>query len=435
MRSPYNEPFYRTHFMLSLIISLASPAPASGEFRFALSHDTATGLEHASASGSADNALVDHGSAPLALMPRARELVAVVPARMLSWHRITLPKVNSARLRSALDGILEERLLDEPQHLHFALAPGAQAGSSVWLAACNKAWLQAALLDFEAAGLRVTRVVPEYAPLPAGSPPTLHVTGSPDSAWLVRCADDGVQMLPLGPAVHAALDLDGTEELSTAEPALAALAEQVLGGQVRVGHSAQALVAAARSSWNLAQFELASNGHTRLARRAAQAWNQWANGSAWRPARWGLAALLLAHLAGLNAWAWMERSALQAKRAEGASLLLQTFPKVPVVIDAPVQMAREVAALRLATGAVSNRDLEPMLAAVAQNAPTARPPSAIEFSANELTLKGFQLAAAEASALSTGLAAAGYGSRVDGDAWIIKPAANADGAISRGARP
>lgn len=421
--------------MLSLIISLASPASASGEFRFALSHDVATGLQHADAGASADNTLVDHGSAPLALMPRARELVAVVPASMLSWHRITLPKVNSARLRSALDGILEERLLDEPQNLHFALAPGAQAGSSVWLAACNKAWLQAALQDFETAGLRVTRVVPEYAPLAPGSPPTLHVTGSPDSAWLVRCADDGVQMLPLEPAVHAALNLDDTEDLATAEPAVAALAEQVLGGQVRVGHSAQGLVAAARSSWNLAQFELASNGHTRLVRRAGQAWDQWANGTVWRPARWGLAALLLAQLVGLNAWAWMERSALQAKRAEGASLLLRAFPKVPVVIDAPVQMAREVAALRLATGAVSNRDLEPMLAAVAQNAPAARPPSAIEFSANELTLKGFQPAAAEASALSTGLAAAGYSSRVDGDAWVIKAAANADSAIAHGARP
>jgi len=421
--------------MHSLIIALASPTLASGEFRFALAQDAAPGLERADADNGADSMLSDHGNAPLALLPRADEVVAVVPGRMLSWHRIILPRVNSARLRSAIEGILEERLLDEPQNLHFALAPGATPGSSVWVAACDRAWLQAALQALEAAGRAVARVVPEYAPLPEGSPPTLHVTGSPDSAWLVRCADDGVQMLPLGPAVHDSLDLDGSEDLATAEPAVAALAEQVLGRKVRVGHSAQGLVAAARSSWNLAQFDLASNSQTRLTRRAGQAWVQWAQSAAWRPARWGLATLVLAHLFGLNVWAWNERSALQTKRGEVRSLLLQTFPKVPVVVDAPLQMAREVAALRLATGAVSNRDLEPMLAAVAQNAQTARSPSAIEFAANELTLKGFAVPPAEASALNQALAAAGYSSHGDGDAWVIKPAANAGGSLTVGVRP
>lgn len=421
--------------MHSLIIALASPTLASAEFRFALAQDAAPGLERANTGNGADSALADHGNAPLALLPRADEVVAMVPGRMLSWHRITLPRAASARLRSALEGILEERLLDEPQNLHFALVPDAAPGASVWVAACDRAWLQAALQTLEAAGRAAARVVPEYAPLPTGSAPTLHVTGSPDSAWLVRCADDGVQTLPLGPAVHEALDLDGSEDLASAEPAVAALAEQVLGRKVRVGHSAQGLVAAARSRWNLAQFELASNSQTRLTRRAGQAWVQWAHSAAWQPARWGLAALVLAHLFGLNIWAWNERSALQAKRDEVRSLLLQTFPKVPVIVDAPLQMAREVAALRLATGAVSNRDLEPMLAAVAQNSPTAPTPSAIEFTAGELTLKGFQPPSAEAGALTQGLAAAGYASQINGDAWLIKPAPNANGGMTPGARP
>lgn len=424
--------------MLSLITALASPTSAGGECRFALSHDAAPGLQRADsgagAGAGADSALADHGSAPLALLPRCDEMVAVVPARMLSWHRIALPKVNSARLRNALEGLLEERLLDEPQALHFALAPGAAPGSSVWVAACDKAWLHTALQAFESAGRPVARVVPEYAPLPAGSPPTLHVTGSPDSAWLVRCADDGVQTLPLGPGALLALGVDaasGDGSQVHAEPAVAALAEQMLTAKVRVGHSAQGLVAAARSGWDLAQFDLASTGSTRLARRAGLAWAQWAGSAAWRPARWGLAALVLAHLLGLNIWAWKERSALEAKRREVRSLLTQAFPKVPVVLDAPVQMEREVAALRQATGAVSSRDLEPMLATIAENVQTARPPSAIEFVANELTLKGFQPPPAEASALASGLAAAGYSSRVDGETWVVR----ADAKAGVGARP
>jgi len=126
----------------------------------------------------------------------------------------------------------------------------------------------------------------------------------------------------------------------------------------------------------------------------------------------------------------MERSALESKRMEVRSLLTQTFPKVPVV-DAPVQMEHEVAVLRRVTGAVSNRDMEPMLASIAENIQTDRPPSAIEFTANELTLKGFQAMPAEASALTKGLAAAGYSSRVDGETWVVR----ADAKAAAGAKP
>lgn len=412
--------------MLSLIVAPASPASTAGEYRFALSNDATPGLQRAGVS--AESTLVDHGAAPLALLPRADEVVVVVPTRMLSWHRISLPKVNSARLRNALEGILEEHLLDEPQNLHFALAPGAAPGSSVWVAACDKAWLQMALHAFESAGRPVARVVPEYAPLPAGSAPTLHVTGSLESVWLVRCADDGVQLLPLVPAVRGALGLadeaDGANNRVVAEPAVAALAEQLLGLKVQIQHSAQGLVAAARSNWDLAQFDLASTGGIRLARRAAQIWAQWADSAAWRPARWGLLTLIVANLLGLNTWAWMERSALETKRAEVRSLLTRTFPKVPVV-DAPVQMEREVALLRQVTGAVSNRDLEPMLASIAENIQTTQPPSAIEFTANELTLKGLQALPAKANALTQRLAAAGYSSRVEGETWVVRTDAKA----------
>ncbi len=411
--------------MLSLIVALASPKPPEGEYPFALSRDAAPGLQLRDEGSGADDALVEHGSALLALLPRAAEVVVVVPPHMLSWHEIVLPRVNSARMRSALEGLLEERLLDDPQTLHFALAPGAAGGSRVWVAACQRAWLYTALQAFETAGHRVARVVPAYAPLPAGSTPILHVVGNSDSAWLVRCADDGVQTLPLGPAALTALNLDTASGLPTAEPAVAGLAEEVLGSRVRVQHTAQGLVDASRSLWDLAQFELTSTTGTRTARRAAQVWAQWSGSAALRPARWGLAMLLLIQLIGINAWAWKERSALQAKRAEVRSLLTQTFPKTALVVNAPRQMEREVAALRLATGAVSSRDLEPMLAAVAQNLPMTRKVSAVGFAANVLTLKGLQLSPTEANALTQGLAATGYGSLADGDGWTIKPDAKA----------
>ena len=46
------------------------------------------------------------------------------------------------RVRAVLDGLLEEKLLDDPAQLHLALDDTAEAGQPSWVAACDKAWLQ-----------------------------------------------------------------------------------------------------------------------------------------------------------------------------------------------------------------------------------------------------------------------------------------------------
>lgn len=141
---------------------------------------------------------------------------------------------------------------------------------------------------------------------------------------------------------------------------------------------------------------------------------------AWRPARWGAALLLLANLIGLNAWAWKEQSALQARRAALKDTLTQTFPHVRVVVDAPLQMEREVAALRQATGAASGRDLEAILAALGASMAPGRTAGAIEFVAGEARIKGLQLGPEEASSLSVQLKGQGYSARAEGDTMFIK---------------
>src|SRR5687768_16494073 len=71
-----------------------------------------------------------HAAAPAALLPApsgaGSEVVLIAPVSALSWHRVELPKgigPRSPKLRQALDGLLEDRLLDEPENLHFALEP------------------------------------------------------------------------------------------------------------------------------------------------------------------------------------------------------------------------------------------------------------------------------------------------------------------------
>lgn len=410
--------------MVSLIVVLPAPGATESDYPFVLSSNALPGLSDARPGTNSGEALPEHGSAPLALLPSAAELVAVVPAGMLSWHRVVLPKAGTSRMRSALEGLLEERLLDEPRTLHFSLEPHATLGSTVWVAACNKAWLQAALHTFESAGRRVTRVVPEYVPVAAGSEPVLHVRGSPEAARLVRCGDDGVQSLPISKSAHQHWNLIlATEQQPAkhpvfAEPAVVALAEQLPGRKVQVRHAAHALVDAARSDWDLAQFDLASTGRTRLAKRSAQVWAQWTS-AAWRPVRWGFAGLVVANLVGLNAWAWSERSAIESRRQEVRSLLTKTFPSVQLVVNAPLQMQREVMNLRQRTGAVSSRDLEPMLAAVAASAAAAASPSAIDYVPGELRLQGFTPPPDAKDELVKGLNAAGYSTQVDGESWVI----------------
>lgn len=407
---------------LILHLPLAPPGPHT-EYRYTLSPDG-----H-SASG--------HASAPAALLPEpgraAGETVAVVPARALSWQRVALPQgvgPQSPRLRTVLEGLLEERLLDDPAQLHFALQPGARAGSTVWVAICDRAWLRTCLQSLEAAGHPPARVVPEFAPGATDSgQPELFAQGTPEDAhWVVTGygPDLGVAVLPLSGAALALVGALADGEQATparAAPAVAALAEQMLGRPVQLETESARGLLAARGDWDLAQFDLASSGRTRTLRKAGTLAGALLRAPQWRAARWGAGVLVLAHLVGLNAWAWQERQALAAKQAAVRNALTQTFPQVKVVVDAPVQMERELALLRQSAGALSERDLEPLLASAAAALPAAWQASAIDYSAGELRLHGPALGSAEQDHAAQAARASGYQLHPDGDALRVRPQA------------
>ncbi len=401
---------------LILHLPLALPGPHT-EYRYTLT------LDGHSASA--------HDRARAALLPAASETVAVVPAQALSWQRVQLPQgvgAQSPRLRAVLEGLLEERLLDEPATLHFALAPQTPAASPVWIAVCDRTWLRAALQALEAAGRPAARVVPEFAPrTTASGQPELFAQGTPEDAhWVVTGygAEGGVLVLPLSGAALALVNPQSDDHAAPvfAEPAVAALAEKTLGRPVQLAtHSSRALLAA-RSEWDLAQFDLASSGRTRALRKAASLASALLHAPQWRAARWGVAVLLLAHLVGLNLWAWQERQSLAAKQASVRSALTQTFPQVKVVVDAPVQMERELALLRQSAGALSALDLEPLLALSASALPAAWQASAIDYSGGQLRLRGPLLSADEQAHASNTARASGYQLHTEGDTLLVRAA-------------
>lgn len=402
--------------MSTLIVQLPSGAPsASTEWPYLLSTD--------------GRSVAQQGAATASLLPlptRPAEVVAVVPWHRLSWQPVELPRgtgAGSARLQAVLEGLLEERLLDEPGQLHLALGPSPAEGQPQWVAVCERAWLAAALQALEAAGRGVSRIVPELWPS-AGTAPVLRALQGPDglggdgARWLLAGRDAASPLItaPLqGPAPEAPQD-----SRLCAEPALAARAEALLGHPVQLETPAERWLAAAASPWELAQQGFASSQRNRLARRTQRALQALWQAPAWRPLRWGLALLLLAHLLGLNAWAWKEKQALRLRETEIRQVLTSTFPNVPVVVDAPAQMARELTALRQAAGQAGGNDFETLLSALALALPPGRQARQIEFANGELRVHGLGLSPDEAGETAERLRQRGYASRLEGEQLSLR---------------
>jgi general secretion pathway protein L len=328
------------------------------------------------------------GRAQPALLPRADSVLAVLADSDLSWHRITVPKAPAARLRAALGGMLEEQLLEDDDALHLALPPGAAAGQPAWIAATHKAWLRSELERLEQAGLRVERVLPAAWP---GDAPQGHFFAAPampagDARTLLSLSDEqGLHLLRLDGSLARALLPRMLEQPTqwTAEPAVAAPAERWLGTSVRVQTEGERALQAARSLWNLRQFDLAPRH--RGARALGDAARRFLS-PAWRPVRIGLASLLLLQLIGLNALAWQQRQAIAAQRLAQEQLLRNSFPNVRAVLDAPVQMRRETELLRAAAGRPGEGDLETLLGAAASAWPEAQGPvQALRFEPGRLS--------------------------------------------------
>jgi general secretion pathway protein L len=396
--------------MSALIVHLPpQPIGPSTEFEYALTLDGST--------------VQSHGSAQAALLPAptgtGAEVVAVVPPSVLSWHRIELPKgttASSPRLRVVLEGLLEDQLLDEPESLHLALQPHAKAGAPLWVAACDRAWLRSAVQALESSERPVSRLVPEFAP---EGEPVLHALGDPQQPLLVVAGSNGVTALPLSSHALPLLPALSEQTRCLAEPAVAALAEQVLRRQPFLQQAPQRWLQSAQSDWDLAQFDFSSSGRARAFKKLGTAWADLLAAPQWRAARWGVLLLVAANLLGLNAWAWRERSALEDKRTAIRRTLTQTFPQVNVVVDPPVQMQREVAALRQLAGATSGRDLEAMLGALSASSPPERPAGALEFSDGQLHLKGLAYTPDEARTVGANLKSQGYASVLQGDTLVL----------------
>lgn len=381
--------------------------------------------------------------APLSVLPQLGEAerVALVPPQRLSWLQVELPtgtldkrffrEAGSTRLRTVLEGLLEERLLDDTGVLHFAVDPDARTGTATWVAVCDRVWLQSWLSALDQAGRAVTRIVPEFSPPAVDSQAVLrvHALGTANEPQLVAASAAGVVATGLTASALQWL-LPVTEPGSAnpppdlqwwAEPAVAELAEPLAGQPVVLQTEAERAAAALQSPWDLAQFEFSASRQARSRKRWSSLWDTLLRAPEWRVARWSAFALVVAQLVGLQAWSWKVQTALDAKRQAIATVLTTTFPDTKIVVDAPVQMARSLAALQRQSGAASGADLETLLNQFGALAPASTAPAAIEFVANEVRISGLDRNAAEFSSIAANLQTLGAAARWDGATLVVAP--------------
>lgn len=344
---------------------------------------------------SADGLKVDsHGVAAASALPADTDGVLLVPPSRLSWHRVACPKAPASRLRAVLDGLLEDRLLDDTGQLHLALEPGGRAGQTLWVAACDAAWLRTTLATLLAAGRPVARIAPALWPTPAAAQRAFESAGQ---TWLSATGPQGVVVVPVdehsAPASVAdllkavAADEHSDTPESLAEPACAATAERLLGRAPEIASAPELMLRSVQGPWDLAQFEFSQSAQARRGLWLRDTARALLHAPAWRPARWGLVGLLLVQLVALNAQAWQSRQRLIATQAQTRQLLTQTFPQTTLVLDAPLQMRRALADLRQNAGEASSRDLESLLQTLAQSAPDF---NQLSFGPSEAVLRGFR---------------------------------------------
>jgi general secretion pathway protein L len=324
-------------------------------------------------------------------------------------------------LQSVLQGLLEDRLLDDPQQLHMVLAPDAETtarlGGQTLVAVCDKPWLREALVPLQAAGLTVQRIVPELSP---SDQPVLQVMGEPDQSHSLLCHASGVTTLPPNTAQWRAFAELSQDDLQIqAEPAMVARVQSTLQRQPMLQSAAQRWVKSSQSAWNLAQGEWAQGRAQRAQRFVLDAWQSLLHAPACRPLRWGLVSLVALQVLGLNAMAWQESRALDAQQASLQNILKSTFPSVTLVIDAPLQMQREVDALQQKSGTATGTDLEPLLGALASLLPPGKTPELIRYANHALRVQGVALD--DNPTGMTRLKALGLSLRQDGnDTWVLQ---------------
>lgn len=297
----------------------------------------------------------ESGTGNLATMPQSDDATVIVSADRVLAATAVLPRIKRSKLETALPFALEDALLDDVNEAHVTAGPKLPDGRTV-LYTINKNWLTRFLEAGTAAKLRVRRIVPEFCLLPTRA-----------SEWSM--AWDGAQGFlatdhSLGGALDSGSDANAPVglQLRLQTDAPAALRLFALGNEVQApdwGIKVPVIFEKQSFDWRKAAIPgEAPNllwGKFAPPPRISEFW-PWL-----RPAL--MAALLLLGVEVVISnleWAVLaqEKRHLVKNMAE---TFRETFGADATIVDAPLQMRRNIARLRHAVGASDDADFSPLL--------------------------------------------------------------------------
>jgi len=314
------------------------------------------------------------GVAPLAEVPSADTIVAVAPASAVLFVRASLPVARGPKMARLLALAVEDAIATAPEEVHAILVEHVPGGESL-IAVVNREWLAAALDALAARGFRPDRflVETELAMQRAAGETTRPwlVVRSP-SGGFATLGEGDVVALDLGESVSAvplALRLARDERArrgdapgevlvftSPGTPPPDALAwGRELGLPVRNG-----------GEWRPELIDARTRVATDLLRGDfAPTWRAADLARTLKFAGLTAAAVLGVHvLLTISDW-WGLSSETRQLKTQMETQFRQLFPETQAVVDAPLQMRRNLGNLRREAGAPDASDLVPLLAAVA----------------------------------------------------------------------
>lgn len=299
--------------------------------------------------------VTESGSGTLASMPQSDDATVIVAAERVLATTAVLPRIKRSKLETALPFALEDALIDDVSEAH--VTPGAKLpdGRTV-LYTLNKNWLSRLLAASIAAKVRVRRIVPEFCLLPTRA-------GEWSLAW------DGAQgFLATTHSLGGALDSGDDArapvllQLRLQQDAPAALRLFALSSEVQAPNWGIGVpVIFEKQSFDWRKAVIPSDAPNLLwgkfapPPRISEFW-PWL-----RPAL--MAALLLVGVEVVVSnleWALLahEKRQLMSGMTE---TFQETFGADATIVDAPLQMRRNVARLRHAAGVSDDADFSPLL--------------------------------------------------------------------------
>ena len=308
---------------------------------------------------------------PLTRVPRAERTVVVIPARRVVYIETPLPPVSPVKRDALLRYAIEDKLTIDPATVHAVVLGAAATGNNMHVvAAIDRAWFASALGWLRGAGIEASQAVSAAALIPAsGSEWGLLLDGA---HGLARRAD--------GFAYSFDVESNGKQGGIPPDPpfALALALKEARGHQSAPSQLTVFTDQLAEATW-IASWQRTLDTPVRIVARPSprmvppMAGNLLSGDFATRAKSSGMAAMLkpvailLAVIASLQAAfividAWrLDQRRISLER-EMIQVFRDTFPQAQAIVDPPLQMHRNLDAMKRARGHGSADDARLLLA-------------------------------------------------------------------------